>query len=575
MMSPVISEYRQIARRRRWFIAGFTLVVLVTVVAGSLWMTPVYRASALILIEKEQPNFYNTNSEAIMVESSQQDYYQTQYNILQSRTLAEKTLQKLPVAQWPELRGVANPVNWFLKSLSVEPLLNTRLVKVHFESTNPALAAQLVNALADTYVQNNHESQLFMSKDVLQSIASPGYEALPSVVSNKLIQDLKSEYARKEAQWADLSQRYTPKHPAMKRLESQMNQLRSRIGMEVDNIARAVKSELSGQLQGNNIRVIDRAEVPTQPIRPRPVMNIILGLLFGLVVGFILAIVMDRMDTTIKEPDDIEKILKVPLLGIIPFSSRLQKRIFSSDNPYLISFEHPDSLLAEAFRNIRTSIVFAGVQQPAPSLLITSAMAGEGKTLLACNLAVGFAQLGERVLIVDGHLREPYLHEVLGLPQEKGLSTLLARRENPGDFIVPTAVPGLQTIVAGLRPSNPADLLSSETMGSFMTWARQEFDRVIVDGPPAFSYSDALLLSRHVQNTVFVIQSGKTHAIWAGRACRKFQQEPGVLLGAVVNRARWEVSRYYYSNNGRSPETLFEKRSPYQRRELLETLHDR
>lgn len=561
MSRHVLTDYSQIFLRRRWFILGFTCLVLATVAYFSFSMTPMYRATALILIEKEQTNVYNTSREAVMVESSQQDYYQTQYNILQSRALAKSTLDSLPTLhQQPDYRRSTDRVARFLQSLTIEPILNTRLVKVHFESPQPSLAAQVVNTLADRYVKQNQDSRMFISKDILQTlqpntktakkgptpITLPDYESLPSVVNNRLIQELKTDYARLEAQRAELSERYTPMHPSMKRLDSQIQQLRNRINTEVKKIAEAVKAELSGQLQGNNIRIIDRAEVPTDPVRPRPAMNLALGLFFGLLVGSLLALLLDQMDSTVKDPEDIEKMVKVPFLGAIPWMSRFHGGLLKRQNPYLVTFESPHSLMAESFRNIRASLLFSTINPPLAGLLITSTVAGEGKTFVAANVAIAFAQLGERVLLVDGDLRKPHLHSVFDLSMDHGLSSLLTSHDSPANAISGTEIPGLYVMTSGPQPNNPAELLSSHRLQLFFEWATREYDRVIVDGPPAITCSDALLLSKVLKNTLVVIQSGKTQSDWAVRTCRKLKHSADQRVWAVINQARWGFSHYHY-----------------------------
>ncbi len=586
MTRHFLSDYMQICLRRRWFILGFATLVVATVGYISYSMTPVYRATALMLIEKEQANFYNTSREAVMVESSQQDYYQTQYNILQSRALAKNTIEELPILQSrPEYINNPDRVSTFLKSLAIEPLMNTRLVKVHFESTQPTLAAQVVNTIADLYVKQNQDSRLFISKDILQTleprtrtarnggastIALPDYESLPSVVNNRLIQELKTDHARLEAQRAELSERYTAMHPSMKRLDSQITQLRTRIATEVGKIAEAVKAELSGQLQGNNIRVIDRAEVPAEPVRPRPILNLALGAFFGLLVGFLFALLIDHMDVTVKDPEDIEKIMKVPFLGAIPWISRLQRGLLQRQDPYLVAFDTPHSLIAESFRNIRASLVFSGINPPMSGLLVSSTISGEGKTFVACNLATVFAQLGERVLLVDGDLRKPQLHRLFHLPADRGLSNFLVSQDNPADYISHTMIPGLHVMPSGSQPPNPAELLSSGKLHTFFNWAFQEFDRVIVDGPPAVTCSDALLLSKALKNTLVVVQSGKTNADWAVQTCRKLKHSADQRVWAVINQARWGFSHYhYYSAPAEIAEVVQPK--PDRRRSLLKT----
>lgn len=545
-----LEQYLQILFRRKWIIASFASVLLATVALGTFTQTPVYRATALLLIEKEQQNYFGAR-EGALIESSQQDYYQTQYNILKSRSLAQKTVEALGLAQRPEFNGSPEIVGRFLGAVQVAPVVNTRLVNVSAESTDPGLAESMANTLAELYVRQNQESRVFISREVLKAIQADRpdssiemYESLPSVVNNRLIQELKIKHAELSAEFANLTKRYTPKHPAVVQVSHQIATMRARIDSEVRKIANSVRAELSGELQGNNVRIVDRAELPKSPVRPRKTLNIALALFFGLALGFALAVFVDRLDRTIKTQEDMENLLKLPFLGAVPNIPVVGQ---ARSGSYLHCAQNPSTASSEAFRNIRTSIAFSSPDGPPRALLVTSSVASEGKTVVSCNLAIVFAQLGERVLLIDGDLRRPMVHTVFGLADSGGLTSYLVGNGQPGDFLAETAIEGLSVLPCGPRPPNPSELLSTHRIGNLLSWASENFDRVIVDGTPIFPVSDALLWSKHIRGVLFVAHAVKVNAALSRRACQKLKDSQARLLGGVINEIRWEGPSYYYN----------------------------
>lgn len=551
------SRYLDVVLHRRWIIASITTMVLAVMALVTFMARPVYQATTMIVIEKERGGAA-TAMAGTHVENSNDDYYQTQYKLLQSRSLLQKVYEDLRLAERPEFKS---GVESFRKAIIVAPIIRSRLVNVKANSFDPQLAARMANAVCETFVAQNLSNQLFISKDVLQALqARDGsrarYDSLPPVVNNPLIQTLKGQYAMQEHKVAELSQRLMPKHPEMIAARTSLAALRSEIDAETDKIVAAMKTELSGQLNGNNVRVIDPAEVPERPIKPQKRKSLLLGLLGGLALGLSVAFLIEMLDQTIHTQEDIEEKLRLPFLGIIPASGQKQGR------PYQPLLHSELSLTSEAFRNARTMVDFAGVSQKSKSLLVTSTVQSEGKTYVASNLAVAFSQLGERVLIIDGDLRRPKLHSTFGLSSARGLSDFLAKGLDVSeirDLLQATEVPGVDALPCGPRPPNPSELLNTPRLAALVAWAATTYDRVVVDCTPMFPINDTLLWGRHIPSGVFVARYGATRVPLIVTACQKLQAGGIKPLGVVINAARagglsYSSYGYYYQKTYQAQE---------------------
>lgn len=550
-----LSYYLDIFLRRRWIVLSVWVMVLLSTALYTFTRSPIYQAGALLVIEKERGGG-TVYSNGAMIESSNDDYYQTQYKLLKSDSLLQKVYEDLHLEDMEEF-SQPNGLKKLQESVTVSPVLRSRLVYVKVDSHNPQLAARISNSISQSFVEQNLSNQLFISKEILQALqfkrSEPGsrrlYESLPAVVNNTLIQNLKAEYAKLEAQFADMSKRYTERYPAVIALKSNMAALKGQIEVETEKIVQSLKTELSGQLKGNNVRIIDPARVPGHPIKPRKKVALLLGLLVGLVTGFALALVVEMLDQSVRTQEDVEDKLHLPFLGLIPHSElNPSSRVYHS----LLSQE--PSLTSEAMRNLRTMVDFAGVSQKTDALLVTSSLQEEGKTYVASNLAVVFAQLGEKVLLIDGDLRRPKLHKNFHLSSSRGLSDYLAGGnsvEELEEALQKTEIQNLKVLTCGPRPPNPSELLNTPRVSALIAWAQAQFDRIIIDCAPIFPISDTLLWGRHVRSTVFVVRYGKTRVPLIKNACQRLQTSGLKILGAVINGAKhrglaYSSYGYYY-----------------------------
>jgi capsular exopolysaccharide synthesis family protein len=212
----------------------------------------------------------------------------------------------------------------------------------------------------------------------------------------------------------------------------------------------------------------------------------------------------------------------------------------------LIVADHPRQPIAEAFRNLRTSIQFSSLDHPARTLLVTSPLPTDGKTFTAANLAVALAHGGNSVVLVDADLRHPMLYRLFGLTKEPGLTAALLSPDERAHALRPTEVEGLRVVTSGSHASNPAEMLASERMREFVSWLAEEADVVVIDSPPVLAVTDAVVLSTQVDGTLLIVDCGETRKPAATQAVERLTSVGGKVLGVVLNRLTASGDGYYY-----------------------------
>ncbi|OGR43268.1 MAG: hypothetical protein A2X35_08000 [Elusimicrobia bacterium GWA2_61_42] len=545
-----ISYYLDLILRRRWVALSVFVSVVIIAAVVTFNTRPVFQAQSLLVIEKERGN--NTIYQGgPTVERGNDDYYQTQYKLLKSEALLKTVYKRLNLETIPEFAGVYG-YRKLIKPVAIAPVPRSRLVYVKVDSYDPRLAANIANTVAQVFIEQNLSNQLFISKDVLNALQADRagnqsraiYESLPAVVNNALIMDLKRESAKLQAQVAEASGRYTAKHPQVLSLTANLQAVQGQIKTETDKVIQSLKIDLSGQLMGNNIRLIDAAMPPLQPIKPRKMFNMLLALIGGLVLGLFGAALVEFIDQTVRTQEDVENKLGLPFLGIVPLTRQTKE---ATAYNHLILQEH--SLISESIRNLRTMVDFAEVGRKNKALIVSSTVQGEGKSYVAANLAVAIAQAGEKVIVVDGDLRRSNLHKLFRVSNAKGLSDFLAGGRNIEDLrplIQATDVPNLSILTCGPRPPNPAELLNTPRLSAFLAWAGEDYDRVIIDCPPMFPISDALLWGKYISNCVFVAAFGKTRVPLIKTATKRLLNAGIKVLGTVVNMSKFGGLSYSY-----------------------------
>jgi capsular exopolysaccharide synthesis family protein len=286
------------------------------------------------------------------------------------------------------------------------------------------------------------------------------------------------------------------------------------------------------------VEVVDKAEPSFRPVRPNKVLNIALGIVVGLAVGVGLAFFIEYLDTSVKTIDDVERALQAPVLGVIP------------QNVGSLLDEGPDSPHAEAYRVLRTNLLFSQKDSKLNTITIVSAGAGEGKSTTTFNLATIFAQNGQRVLIVDSDLRRPSIHKLLKVTNSIGLTNFLLKQNTLEEVIQTTPVPTLDFMASGKLPSSSMGVLSSAQMKELIRDLKRRYDYVFFDSPPIMGVSDASILASEVDIVLQVIQYRRYPQPMTIRAKQMIEKVGGNLLGIVLNNINMSSDENYYYYSG-------------------------
>jgi succinoglycan biosynthesis transport protein ExoP len=422
---------------------------------------------------------------------------------------------------------------------------------------------------------------------------------IADLMNNPLIQTLKAAEAKLITDYSELSKKFGVDHPRMIQINQELAATRSKINAEMAVVKQTIKNEYNmaksqevslkkaleeqknvTQDQGDvgiqyrvllrdvetnralyenmlkslktttatenvpatNIRIVYPALIPEAPVYPRKSRALMLAAALGLFLGAALALVLETVDTTIKTSEDVEGFLGIPSLAMIP---HIETSANPGESPELVVFHGDQPLSSEAYRVLRTSILFSSPGQAPRCLLITSTMPMEGKTLTTANLATAMAKAEGDLLLIDADLRRPTLHQLFNVPREPGLSNFLV-----GDTdelpMVATMVPHLFLMPAGAIPPNPSELLGSERMQELLNRTRERFVRTVFDSPPLVSVTDAAILSTLADGVLLVIKAEHVPRKAARDATNHLLELHAHLLGAVLNDVPLQRDSYYY-----------------------------
>ncbi|MGE0443789.1 MAG: GumC family protein [Vicinamibacterales bacterium] len=417
-----------------------------------------------------------------------------------------------------------------------------------------------------------------------------------AVAASGFVQQLKARIVELERDRVRLADRYLPQHPEMQKINLQLTDAQRQLQAEIARIVDGIKTDYQQALEeerqlaadleaqkvqatdlnrksidysvlereaesnrqvyesllqrekelrvvsnsrANNVRLLDRAEVPGLPFTPNTRRAWMMALLFGAVLGIGAAFALDYLDDTVKTPEDVTWRLRLPFLGLVP---KVQ-----GDRHPLLSGPVPHDF-GEAFRALRTALVAASQGEKTRIIAMTSSQPLEGKTTTAANIALALAIGGARVLLIDADMRRPSLHRALRLPNDKGLAELLAGKCRMREVVQRCGDPNLLVISAGQTPPNPSELLATDRMRAFLQQlSTGPFDWVIIDTPPVLAVTDAVILAPLVDAVTFVIGAEMTRWRLAERALETLQAGHPRAVRAILNRVDFERNRYYYS----------------------------
>ncbi|HPG38202.1 MAG TPA: polysaccharide biosynthesis tyrosine autokinase [bacterium] len=335
-----------------------------------------------------------------------------------------------------------------------------------------------------------------------------------------------------------------------------------------------------GQL--GNVRIIDWAKEPEEPVKPKKKVNLILGFFLGLGLGIGIAFVMDYLDNSINTMEDVER-LRLPLMATIPFikpeqsNGVLDKILTAEDeeaqdiNERLITHLKPKSPISEAYRTLRTNITFTAPDNPKQVIMVTSSGPKEGKSTSISNLAITFAQMGTRTLLIDSDLRRPMLHKLFGMEKQSGLTNILVGKDTLDKAVKEVKhLPNLDILTCGILPPNPAELLGSEQMKQLLIETKAKYGMVLIDTPPIIAVTDSSVLSTMVDGVILVIRSGQSKQDTVIHALEQLHRVEAPLLGVLLNGIQvsnvygsyyyYNYYHYYYGADGEKKKKKVERR---------------
>ena len=323
--------------------------------------------------------------------------------------------------------------------------------------------------------------------------------------------------------------------------------------------------DLSQFMQSNNIRFVDQAVPNDVPVRPNFALNLFMAIILGAIGGIGLAFIVEYLDNTVKTKDDLEFMLGVPLLGVVPsIDSEEMLAISSNRERSLFAHSRPRSPVSESLRSIRTNVLFRTGNVPSRTLLVTSAVPKEGKSFMSANLAAVLAMAGSRVILIDADLRRPSTHLLFDLSDDQGLSEVLAGTRSIDEVIQQSHVPNLEVISSGPIPPNPSELLGSDEMKRIPELLSERYDIIIIDSPPATAVADPIVLAPLADGVVLVVEANRTRKPVVMQAITRLQQVQAKIIGGIVNKLDVRKSGYgyyyYYSNYGYYADEEYEER---------------
>lgn len=275
------------------------------------------------------------------------------------------------------------------------------------------------------------------------------------------------------------------------------------------------------------VTLTEPAQPPPSPSSPKTRTNLLMGLLMGLVVGMAWAYARNALDTTVKSPKELDQLSKSPSIGAVLFDTNAKTQVLSALDPTAVQ--------SEGYRTIRANLQYVNVDDPIHAFVVTSAAPGDGKTTVACNLAIAVAQAGRKVCLVEADLRRPRVSEYLQLNAQSGLTEVLSGQIKLDEALQDWGRGMLKVLPPGAIPPNPSELLGSQQMAQVITHLKREFDMVILDTPPLLAVSDAAVLASQADGAVVVVRHGKSSKDAVGNAVASLEQINAKILGTVLN----------------------------------------
>jgi len=579
----LLRKYLLLVIRWKWLLILGLVFGMAGGYSGSLLATPIYQANTKVMVAQSGQN----QPSDITAYLNSQQLTETYVQLLKTELVMETVYERLGLTVDPGHLG---------DGITAKSIANTQLIQITVEDSDPKKAQLIANAFVAVLLEQNDsiqssrysfmeeslqvqklqmEMQITELQNQIDTLSTKTLAEQKKVMEDQ-ITTLQTEISNLEKDIATTTPTPSGQNSTLDDKISRLAQLRSLLSLYQQNYNTlvvtgqlpvetnsSVDSQLSlmrttltlyqqiyvsilnnlettrlARMQNTpNVVQIEAATLPVKPVRPRVFLNTALAGVIGLFVAVVWIFIKEYVDDTLKTPEDIEKLLGLPVLGSIA------KLNFENGAEILYVRKHPRSIISEAFRTLRTNLEFI---HPLKTVLVTSPGPEEGKSTIAANLAEIISQVNKQVILLDADMRKPKVHQILGIPNRIGLSDVFRTHhwENQ-DVLRPVGDSKyLRVITSGNIPPNPADLLGSELMLKFLEELKKLSDVVVIDSPPSL-VSDSQILSTRVDGVIVVIKPGFTRINAAKTTVEQMKRSGAKLIGVVINGIPKEYSYYY------------------------------
>jgi succinoglycan biosynthesis transport protein ExoP len=523
-----LRDYIGIIRRRKWYIIVPATVIVVATLVASVLTTPIYQASTDIMIALSSQSAAVADVAVPAVDPQRE--LQTQMQVILSKPVAEEVVRRLGLNTGPEA---------IQSRIGAQILGQTNIIRVTARHPSPAMARDLANNVAGTYIDLRRKAALDNYAKQAADIQQKLDEA--TVELKKAEDELAAAIAGARGERVDIGQQ-----AAVQSIASRRDQIAT-----VQNFWKTAldKLQIQSGLQTSSAEIVSPAVLPTSPVEPRLGRQMAFALAISLILGTALAFVVDYLDDSIRSKEEAAKAFSAPILGMVPRAQNWTDR----SEAMLASLRDPASTIAETYRSIRTNLQFSLLDSDRRVLIVSSASKGEGKSSTVSNLAVVLAQSGKSVIVVDADLRRPRIHRFFHLSNAQGLTTAILAERPLADLLqrprLAGSPPNLLVLTSGPVPPNPADLLGSQRMSDIIESLAKLADFVLVDTPPIIALSDAAVLAPKADGVILVARATKSSRRTARYTKERVDAAGGKLIGVVLNEvtpAFGEAGYYYY-----------------------------
>jgi len=494
------------------------LVVVLATAAATFRMTPIYEGVTRVEV---QPTSSGGSDSTRLLESlvDPSRALSTQVELIQSESVLKIAAKKLGL---PATKPLA-------AALKVQQVGETQLVQIAVDHERPDEARDWANAMAESYIEFRRERALQSSQAASEAIGR--------------------HIAKVNQQLSDLDAKAGPGGPPASAAD------RTRLTSELTALeAQLVTLPDAQEVQRGGGTIVTAAETPRAPVRPKKKLNVLLGAIIGAMLAAGLAFLAEALDDRIKSPEEVEERVGAPILGHVPFVPRWSK----AATPTLAIRDEATSGAAEAYRTLRTNLKFVRLGRPIKSLLVTSAVAGVGKSTTAANLAAVLAQGGTKVVLVSADLRRPSVHKFFGLTNSHGILEALDPDFALEETLQTSDVPNLKFLLAGGLPPNPTEILASPRFAQILAKLEEISDIVVIDSPPVLGLADSSALAAKVDGILHVLDITKATRREVSHATDQLRKAGGKIIGCVLNAVESGQDygyyyHYYYSQYEEEP----------------------